>query len=219
MSGHSTYTLMQALTALAFSDPTPARLVPIAMEDGRWKCCPTAARARLRQAAQTLCYAGYRGDLKIWGKPITQSTDAAPNIGALKLLDQADCLQNRLFIHYRDALFSGSGSGDDFADTFEAEAGPGGFDYVCVDRNQLDRLLSASNHSTGKAERDCEVWLHRQFEADPTARKGKKAIAVDARKHFGQRLSGRGFDRAWARVAPLYGRTKAGRRKSNQNTK
>lgn len=194
-------------------------MVPDAIKNQRWGCSSADALMRLNAAVHALCDAGYRGDLKIWGSPVTQSADLHSRMGAPKKLDQAECLHNRLRVHNRDALRPGSGGSDEFSDMFAAEASIGGFDAVCVDRAELDRLLAASNLSTSKAERECEAWLRQEFAADPARLRRKGSLHADAKKHFGNRLSGRGFSRAWARVATLYGRDKAGHPKSNQSTK
>lgn len=220
MSGQATCSLSEALTALAFDDPTPVALVPNALKTQRWGCSSDDVLTRLYAAVHTLCDAGYRGDLKIWGRPIRQSGGVAPRLGAPKILNQAECLNNRLFVPNHDALWPGSSSGDEYADAFAAESSIGGFDEVCVDRADLGRLLATASQSTGKAERECEVWLRQQFAADPEKLQSKKSFARDAIKHFGGRLSERGFSRVWAKVAPGEGRDKAGRpKKSNQSTK
>ena len=92
MSGQATCSLSEALTALAFDDPTPVALVPNALKTQRWGCSSDDVLTRLYAAVHTLCDAGYRGDLKIWGRPIRQSGGVAPRLGAPKILNQAECL-------------------------------------------------------------------------------------------------------------------------------
>ncbi|WP_338466368.1 hypothetical protein RXV95_12475 [Novosphingobium sp. ZN18A2] len=217
MSGPATCSLSEAITALAFSDPTPAAMISDALNTQRWGGS-TIALKKLHEAVNIHCDAGYKGEVRIWGRPITQSTGLDPLLGAPRRLTDAECLHNRLFAHLRDALRPGHCSGDEFDVTFKAEAIDGGFDEVSVDRDDLDKLRAASSRATSKAERECEVWLVEQFAADSSRNRRKPSFAAQAKEHFGTRLSARGFARAWATVAPRYGRDKSGRPKSNQNT-
>ena len=61
--------------------------------------------------------------------------------------------------------------------------------------------------SLSSAERQCETWLTNQFEAGTTL--GKSALKADALSEI-HGLSGKGFLRAWDKVAPLFGRNKPG---------
>lgn len=219
MSGQATCSLWEALTALAFNDPTPVATVPHAINAQRWGHSPADALTELNGAVHFLCDACYRGDVRIWGRRIPQSPDVNPCLGAPKKLTQAECLHNRLIVIYRDALLPRSGIGDGFDDTFAAEASVGGFDDVNVDRADLHRLLAMANQPTSGAEHDCEVWLRKQFAGDPEKLKKRGSFEADAANHFGRRLSRRAFGRVWAKVAPAEGRDKPGRSKSNHNTK
>lgn len=145
MSGQSTCSLSEALTELAFNDPTPATVVPIAVKDGRWGCSPTAARSRLTKAVHALCDAGYSREVILWGRSITQSPGAAPCLGRLRKLHRTECLENRRFVPGRDGLWPGSNRGDEFPDSFAAfaaEADGVGLDAICVDQADFNKLLA-----------------------------------------------------------------------------
>ena len=220
MSGQSTCSLSEALTALAFNDPTPAAIVPDALKTERWACSSAEALMRMNAAVHTLCDAGYRGDVKIWGRPITRSQDVAPRLGIPKKLDQAECLHNRLFVPGRDGLWPGGD--DEYADMFSAEASGGGFDEVRVDQAEFDKFRATTVKPTSGAVHECVAWLLRQFAADPKKQMKKEDFKAAALVEFVGRLSGRGFDRAWAQVAPGADRDKPGpktRHKSNHSTK
>ena len=90
---------------------------------------------------------------------------------------------------------------------------------VMVRRDQLLKHFSPPQSapqeravSTAKAERDCEAWLHAQLGDKNNDNRAKGYFKEEALKHFSGRLSGRGFNRAWARVAPACARTRPGRK-------
>lgn len=145
MSGQSTCSLSEALTALAFNDPTSATAVPVAIQDGRWGCCPTAARLRLTKAVQTLCDAGYRSDVAIFGRTTVFSSGANPDRGPLRPLTTSECEAYRLFVPGQDTLWEGKNRGNEGEDAFAAHASSEGLDDVRVDLSGLSRLTSKAS--------------------------------------------------------------------------
>ena len=145
MSGQSTCSLSEALTELAFNDPTPATVVPVAVKDRRWGCSPTAARSRLTKAVHALCDAGYSGEVILWGRSVTQSPGTTPSLGRLRKLRRTECLENRRFVAGRDGLWPGCNRGDELADSFAAFAAEEeglGVDAICVDQAGFNNLLA-----------------------------------------------------------------------------
>ena len=69
--------------------------------------------------------------------------------------------------------------------------------------------------STMGAQKRCEKWLSECFSQDPDNQRTKELFKDEALLKF-DGLSGRGFTRAWAEVAPLAGRSKAGRKSSRR---
>lgn len=141
MSGQATCSLSEALTALAFNNPTPATVVPVAMKDGSWSCCPTAALSRLMKAVQTLCDAGYRVDVAILGRTTVFSSGANPDWGPLRPLTKSECEAYRLFVPGKDTLWEGKNRGNEFVDAFIAHASSKGLDDIRVDLADLSRLI------------------------------------------------------------------------------
>jgi hypothetical protein len=66
--------------------------------------------------------------------------------------------------------------------------------------------------STAGAESECRDWLVSEFAADPHKQRKKSDFQAAALAKFPERLSVRGFIRAWDAVAPQAGRSKPGRR-------
>jgi hypothetical protein len=150
VSGQSTCSLSEALTELAFNDPTPATVVPVAMKNGDWGCSPTAALSRLTKAVQALCDAGYRGDVAIFGRATVFSSEANPDRGQLRPLTKSECEAYRLFVPGYDILWEGKNQGNEGDDSFVAHTRPEGLDGVRVDLADLSRLM-ATHGGTGTA--------------------------------------------------------------------
>ncbi len=79
-----------------------------------------------------------------------------------------------------------------------------------------DNPPEKSSAVTIAAETECRDWLKNEFEKDPLNRKVKRSFKEDALAQFSGRPSNRGFDRAWASVAPDAGRSSAGRKSAPQ---
>jgi hypothetical protein len=141
MRGQATCSLSEALTVLAFNAPTPARLVPKGIQDGRWSCCPTAARSGLMKAVRTLCDAGYRGDVAIFGRTTVFSFGVSADPAPLRPLTKGECEAFRLFVPGQDALWEGKNRGNEMKDAFAAHASSEGLDDVRVDLSDLSRLM------------------------------------------------------------------------------
>lgn len=141
MRGQSTCSLSEALTALAFNAPTSARLVPTGIQDGRWSCCPTAARSGLTKAVRALCDAGYRGDVTIFGRTTVFSFGENADPGPLRPLTRSECEAFRLFVPGQDALWEGRNQGNEMEDAFAAHASSEGLGDVRVDLSDLSRLM------------------------------------------------------------------------------
>jgi hypothetical protein len=157
MSGTSTCSLSEALTGLAFNDPTPATVVPVAMKNGHWGCSPTAALSRLTKAVQTLCDAGYRGDVAIFGRATVFSSGANLGRGQLRPLTKSECEAYRLFVPGYDTLWEGKNQGNEGDDSFVAHTRPEGLDDVRVDLAGLSRLTRGSLAPFTVAEID--AWI------------------------------------------------------------
>jgi hypothetical protein len=140
MSGQPTFTLLEALTTLAFDDKVSVSMLPVALEQQRWGCTRADALARLESALYTLCDAGYRGDVALWGRTVTSSPGATPQLGALRRLSEAECLEYRLFLPSYDALWQGANQDGEFGDAFTAHASLAQLGDVCVDLVGLTKL-------------------------------------------------------------------------------
>ncbi len=151
MSGPSTLSLTEAVTDLEFGRAETAATILSALSRGFWGCSRSNALTRLTTAVHTLCDAGYNSDVKIWGKRITPSANATPRVGPLQQLTQAECLQFRLFAPGRDALWSGINRGDEYADAFDAEESEDGFDELCVDKADFDKLMAKHRGTSNSA--------------------------------------------------------------------
>ena len=151
MSRQSTCTLSEALSKLAFKDPTRATVVPVAIKDGRWGCCPTAALSGLVQAVQTLCNAGYRADVAIFGRTTVFSSTVNPHRGPLRQLTASECEAYRLFVPGHDTLWEGRNRGNEGEDAFAAHASAEGLDDVRVDLSDLSRLIASHGASCTEA--------------------------------------------------------------------
>ena len=141
MSGQATCTLWEALTELAFGNPIPAAMVPIALKDGRWGCTRAVALVRLAGALSILCDAGYRGDVSLWGKAENTSPEAG-RWGPLRRLTQGECIEHRLFAPGEDSLGVGKNRGSEYDAAFDAHASRAGLGDVRVDRADLSKLLA-----------------------------------------------------------------------------
>lgn len=75
-----------------------------------------------------------------------------------------------------------------------------------------EREAQTSVVSTAAGESACKDWLLKAFAADPDKKRAKGSFRAEALAHFGDRLSLRGFLRAWDAVALTNGRTVPGRK-------
>lgn len=150
MSGQSTCSLSEALTAMAFSDPTPATAMSSALSDGRWGYTRDLGLAQLAKALHALCDAGYKGDIALWGKRVTKSPGETPHLDPLRRLTMGECLEHRRFVPGHDTLWKGENQGSEYEDSFMAHASPVGLGDVCVDLEEFNKHM-ATHGGTGTA--------------------------------------------------------------------
>lgn len=74
------------------------------------------------------------------------------------------------------------------------------------------RAGAVSTTATAAAETEGASWLETEFAADPGGSRPKHSFRSAALTHFKGRLSERGFNRVWSKVAPEAGRAKPGRK-------
>lgn len=91
-----------------------------------------------------------------------------------------------------------------------------------VSRNALFKHFSPEQPAalkqviaTEKAVTQCEAWLHQQFSNENNQGRAKPWFRERAIGLYEGKLTVRGFDRAWAKVAPGYGFTAAGRKRKS----
>lgn len=145
MNAPPTCSLSEAITYLAFNAPISATVVPIALNDGRWNCTRDVALSKLHHALNVLCNAGYNGSVQLWGRTVNTSSSATPE--PLRCLSKAECIDYRLIVLGRDALWQGKNQLDEFRDAFAAYASSDRLEDVRVDMVDLDTLKTAKRKS------------------------------------------------------------------------
>lgn len=149
MKQSPTYSLSEALTALAFEDPVQVGAVPQALRDGRWHCTRAIALSELVKALITICNGGYDGRVKIWGRPVNPSSQSPP--APLRKLSEAECLDCRKIVPGFDSLWLGESQLDEYDNAFDAHTSSPQFEDVQVDNADLEALRLKKKQSARKS--------------------------------------------------------------------
>lgn len=229
-------TLSEAISWIAFQHSMTATQLAAALGMGEWDLCfdtldnaesdavqPVHSLRRglvgpegdsaLAQAVERLTDVASGGEIEIRGRFFRSVLEDDRQI-LIKVISQEALSNYRQFDVFADALYRGNGLAwgadrRDFPATTDDH-----FRDVIVRRSQLlQHFPPQSGYAlrlTSAFDEKCETWLTQKFAADPKGQLTKSSLKKEAIAKFGGRLSQRGFDRVWDKVAPSAGRNKPG---------
>ncbi|TWJ08769.1 hypothetical protein [Altererythrobacter ishigakiensis] len=176
-------------------------------------------RTCLEQALTLILDKAVEGKIRLVGKH-AQSYPAEPSEIQLHAIPKLALLEYRQWDRDNIALRHGEGllGFPDQNGEWSPDQITGREDFYCdVRLNRADLLdefpaAKAIVAGTVGAERKCETWLDAAFANDGSPHRSKAHFKQQAQREI-PGLTGRGFDRAWAKSAPSAGRSAAGRKK------
>ena len=221
LSNRSRVALSESVTWLAFGLALDADRTERAVRWGR--LCGgdfAAAVSQMEAAANFLLDAGTDGKIAFFGRHEKRLGTSAACTQKIDPLQLGDYGQAMILTH--DHLYFGRGLAMMYGENNKIIGLNGGredlFTHVTVSRDDVlnhcmlqQRRLNAPI-STGAAETECSAWLENEFASDPNGNRARASFQSAALAHFEGRLSKRGFDRVWSKVAAAAGRSGAGRK-------
>lgn len=207
-------TLTQALNWIAFTDWSGS--------NDEWANNYTDARERLENAVKVFCDAACTGNIEIRAKLVPDYVAKPENydtsvIAPEKFHDFCQYDPMHCGLRVGKGLFGFADESEEgLTYVYQPTAREEFYRDVLVYKDKITLVLKPSASTvktTSKADKDCTDWLEQKFALDPNHHLTKTQLRNDALATI-EGLSGRGFDRAWSRVAPSAGRTAPGRKKS-----
>lgn len=211
-------TLSHAVSWIAFQHSMDGPRLSVALAIGKLRPASDAVRDALRDeaiadAVKRLTDLGSAGSIEIRGRHFRDVLDDENEIFT-EQIPPVRLADFRWFDTLDDSLHRGAGlSWDRSRRELCYPPDDRHFRFVKVNRAELLREFPPKPiraQSTGAAEGRCEAWLVMKFSEDAEKRRPKASFRAEAMTEFFGKLTERGFNRAWARVAERAGRNKAG---------